>query len=1819
LIVFDAQGNSDTLLRENYIVVNGNPTAQFTVNQQNACANELLSFTDISTAGSGQITQWTWDLGNGTTSNLQNPQVRYQVSGLYPVSLSVTNQFGCQDDIIISNYVTVNAPDVSFNGDELLACGPPLVVNFTSDGTTSGLHFWDFGDGNTSTQINPTHTYLQNGSFDVRHIIQDAQGCRDTLIKDAYVNIGVNTLSVYSQDSSVCINDTVFFFTNAASNSQVFWDFGDGNVDSIHNPYHLFANPGIYQVTANISDQSGCTNTLSIPIEVFGYPTANFTVADTNKGCAVPFDVQFVNQSVGGVSYAWNFGDGNFSSLPNPPHQYTLADTFDVALWVTGPGGCLTKKTVYDYVLIKPLEAGFMAVPRGGCAPINVAFDDTTSSIFPITSWQWDLGNGNTSTLRNPFTTYSNVGVYDVNMIVENSQGCRDTVSRPSYIGAGTPPVIEFTVDTNIACALVELQFTNLTQGADSYIWYFGDGDTAMSENPVHGFAALGDVDVMLIASDRGCTDTLLKSDFVHILDPLPIIGLSDKKVCQVPQNVLFQNISIGDDYWTWTLQDSIVMTDNTFSYPITEEGTFRVSLTVGNLSTGCEVTAEDSILVVPVVADFSVDTNQGCVPHRVNFTNQSTNAINSWWYLGEGDTILSPNAAKTYLDSGFYSINLIVQNKLNCFDTIYRPNYIIANDIYADYITTTPTAGCLPLSVSFADRSGSTSNIVSWLWDFGDGSTSSLPNPTHVFDSAGYFSVRLTVTDANGCTHTLEREDDIFASQPIADFAVNPSVNCPDINSTFVTLSEGYGLSYLWSMGDGTSSYLANTLHAYADTGYYDVSLLVTDVNGCQDSITKLNHVEIRELLANIQVDTTYAPCPPLDVSFLSDTSYNHPNVSWFWDFGDGATSTSPYPNHVYTQPGVYDVTFIISSSVGCSDTIFYDDLIHIEGPKAEVAFDPSEGCPGTEFTFRAITQDSLQFEWLFGDGNTGQGLITSYTYSDPGVYTPILVLEDTLGCQVFTPADSTIEIFTPPTAAFTADQTVHCDTGKVTFIDLSSSPTSPIVSWLWDFGDGNTSSQQIAIHTYQTLGKYDVSLTVTTADGCSDVIVMSDFIELFPAPQPILNPLPGINGCEDFSINVNLDPNNHPYALQTWMWNAGDGSGNQPTGNGFSHTYTDAGSYTLSVVVSDENGCSAERLESITVHPLPEVSFTALDSMGCAPFTTSFSSNLNDGIIDWTWDLGDGSFATQTQFDHTYQDNGWYTVSLSVIDTNGCRNSLEKEAYIKLSVPLVDFSMSDTVICPGSTVNFFDQSLADTTLSSWEWTFGDGAVSNQSDPNHSYQQAGIYPIKLLVSDIFGCTDSLEKPYGIEVLRDEVPKVLALSSVSVVGSQTVRVDFPAYANVHNDFGAYVLYRKDVSGNFVEIMRENRLNVNQFEDIMAASQTGPVCYKVQVENHCGTTYDLDLAEEHCTIFLEAEGQVDEIVLNWTEYIGWDEVEQYNIYRVQNYHPNQMDWVGAVPGTQTYFHDQDMWCYDGFSYRIEALAAGSLQSFSDTAYASPIHFAPADSAHILRVSIESNEYVTVEWEIPEIERAAAVVIERDQGNGYKQHYQELSSGNKTKFLDNEVNVQAQSYAYQVFVVDSCGDYTQQGRRGISILLQASQQGNHVDLTWSPYQGWTYGVQSYTIEYYDPLLNEFVELAVVDGNTRSFTDDRLLGNQGQACYRVIAQESEGTRLNSISNEACARLDGLIITPTAFSPNADGKNDNFAVSGIFLDSYNIKIYNRWGVEVFNSQSIGDDWDGLNHQGESCPEGVYVFVATGVDFNGHSIERVGSVTLIR
>jgi len=508
LIVTDEDGNSDTLHLEDYISVYEFPSADFTLNQSDICINNPVQFTDNSIPNSGQLVSWLWDFGNGKTSTDQHPSVSYTEAGNFPVSLSVSNSHGCSDNVVRANLITVSAPNVAFSGDEFLACGAPHTVNFTSFDSLGGDHLWLFGDGASSTDPNPSHRYNLDGSYSVSHIVVDSEGCTDTLRKDNLVGIGVNTLTASVLDSSICVNDTAFFTSNAPSNSQIIWDFGNGQTDSVANPFVIYTSPGQYLVTAEVSDASGCNYNFEVRVEVSTYPNVSFTVADTTLGCSVPFPVDFINTTVGASSYFWTLGDGTISTLKDPSHIYTSPDSFTVVLIATGPTGCKAQIHPKDYIKIQRVETGFFAEPRLGCAPLQVNFQDTTQSPYPIIDWQWNFGNGNTGTGFSPSMNYANQGEYDISLITTNTKGCKDTLIMDDYIKAGSFPTMDFDVAEDSTCALTKIQFNNLTTNAQDYLWFFGDGDTAMSENPTHGFLALGDMDVTLVASDRCCADT---------------------------------------------------------------------------------------------------------------------------------------------------------------------------------------------------------------------------------------------------------------------------------------------------------------------------------------------------------------------------------------------------------------------------------------------------------------------------------------------------------------------------------------------------------------------------------------------------------------------------------------------------------------------------------------------------------------------------------------------------------------------------------------------------------------------------------------------------------------------------------------------------------------------------------------------------------------------------------------------------------------------------------------------------------------------------------------------------------------------------------------------------------------------------------------------------------------------------------------------------------------------------------------------------------------------------------------------------------------
>ncbi|MDX2285532.1 MAG: PKD domain-containing protein [Bacteroidia bacterium] len=1817
LIVTDAAGRRDTLVRPGYIQVYPSPDASLSASATQVCAHALVAFTSNTAPGAGSIVSYRWDFGDGVISTEANPLHAYAEPGVYPVSLEVRNSFGCTDLELRQAYMNVSAPDPGFTADTLTACGPPLQVRFTSY-TASGIHRWEFGDGSTSTLPNPLHTYTGTGAFSVTHTVTGAQGCRDTLVRSSYINIGVNTLSAFALDSSTCAHDTIFFRTNAAPNSTITWDFGDGTQGSGPNPFHIYHQSGSLTATVTIQNPSGCNGVRTVPVTIYALPDVDFRAADTTLGCETPFPVSFINETTGAFTYRWDFGDGSpVSTLQHPSHPYTQSGSFNVRLTAFGPGGCVASKTSQAFVTVSRLKANLRADIRGGCVPLEVAFQDSTESPYPLASWRWDFGDGHSSTAAQPVHTYTDTGRYTVRLIVTNSGGCTDTIVRQHYISVGRPPVTQFAADTNRACALLPVQFTNLTTGAQRYIWFFGDGDTSMATHPVHGFAALGMLDVALIASDRGCTDTMVQSSMIEVLAPLPLIGVSERKICELPRTVTFQNLSIGADTWNWTLDSSPVPGQpSTLSQTYTAEGWHDVALTAVNHTTGCIVTARDSIIAETVRADMLPSVTAACSPVQVRFTDQSYRAVKWSWDFGTAalnDTSALPSPLWTYADTGHFTVRLIVENRIRCRDTLmYR--YIRSLGTNAEFTTLTPAAGCLPLNVQFQDQSWGHAPITQRWWDFGDGTQSSLPNPSHLYASPAYYPVKLKVRDQNGCMDSVTRNNYIFVTQPHPDFTVTPAINCPGVPTTFVSQSSGSGLSYLWEFGDGTTSNLANPRHAYADTGRYTVRLTITDVNGCDSSITRVNAVYITPIWAHFTYDTTYAACPPLQVNFSADAGFPHPDLRYAWSFGNGATSSQVSPSHVYTLPGIYDVSLIVSTASGCADTMRADDLIRIEGPSATFTYDPPYGCLNTPVVFTASSSDSVSYEWIFADGYTGSGQQTVHSYAIPGTFYPSLVVEDGAGCRVFYVNPNPLTIFVPPVAAFTASPPVRCGAGPVQFADGSSSRLG-IAGWSWDFGDGQTSTLSSPLNVYHATGSYDVTLIVTDTRGCRDTVTQPDAVRLVPQPQPVLQASADA-GCLPFSVHMagSVLPG-HLVGIASWAWSI---NGQPAAGQGTSldHTFTQAGLQTVQLTVTDSAGCSAAITDTLTARANPAPRFSAADSLGCAPFSTQFEDLTGGNIIRWEWTFGDGQFSPDQHPAHTYTANGQYEVSLRVWDGYGCTGFAARSPMIRLEAPQAAFSLSDTVICPGASVEFRDQSTGAYPLNSWHWEFGDAQTGEGQVLSHAYPLPGRYSITLTVTDTFGCSHTLSLPQVLRVLSDELPVAPALRSASVLSDQEVEIRLEPYDNRNGDFGAYRLYRQQASGLFVLAGEWADLTRTSFTDLADPGER-PIGYRLEVANSCGLESDPARSAVHRTVHTRAVPGAERALVSWTPYEGWNAVDRYQIFRTDGYTPGSL--IAEVPGTQTSYTDHSIYCPELVAYRVQAVGGPGRMAWSDTAQALPSNLLPAFPNHVVRATVENNAYVLLDWEQAPVDHAETLVIERNGGGGYREVFRQDAHASNTKFQDQAAEVGRQPYAYRVFTVDSCGDRTPLGRPGVSIHLQAQRSGGEAILSWTPYQGWEQGVDRYTVQLYREATGQFEIIETLPGTAAGWRHSLRDAEPTQNCYRILAWEAGGNQALSYSNEVCVVPEPLLYGASAFTPNGDGYNDTFTLSGAYLAEFTWSIYNRWGVKIFESHDPAQPWDGRTETGEAASEGVYVYLAQGRGFEGQRVELRGSITLIR
>lgn len=422
----------------NFALTQGSVTVLCGGSGSNWAANDSLLNVDFQELAGPSATAFLWDFGDGNTSTQPNPNHVYTTPGQYTVCLTVTDS--CGTDSTCQTINVCPTPSATFSSQANL-----LNYDFTADTNSTATNWlWDFGDGNTSTQQNPNHTYTTPGTYTVCLTANNACGTDSTC---SSVTVVCPVPQAAFSESS---NELAYTFTDQTSNAPTswLWDFGDGNTSSMQNPTHTYAAPGNYTVCLTTSSSCGTDSTCSVLNATCTAPSANFS--ETTIGLIV----QFGDLSTqGATSWLWDFGDGATSTLQSPSHTYMLPGTYNVCLTATSI--CGSDSICQNITVTCPAPmADFSYVITGS----TVTFSDLSTQ--GPTSWDWDFGDGNTSGVQSPTHTYASDGTYLVCLISTSLCGSDSTCDTVVINTVGREELAQagFQIYPNPSSGLVAVQ-----------------------------------------------------------------------------------------------------------------------------------------------------------------------------------------------------------------------------------------------------------------------------------------------------------------------------------------------------------------------------------------------------------------------------------------------------------------------------------------------------------------------------------------------------------------------------------------------------------------------------------------------------------------------------------------------------------------------------------------------------------------------------------------------------------------------------------------------------------------------------------------------------------------------------------------------------------------------------------------------------------------------------------------------------------------------------------------------------------------------------------------------------------------------------------------------------------------------------------------------------------------------------------------------------------------------------------------------------------------------------------------------------------------
>ncbi|MES2649760.1 MAG: PKD domain-containing protein [Bacteroidota bacterium] len=1574
--------------------------------------------------------------------------------------------------------------------------------------------------------------------------------------------------------------------------------------------------------------------------------------ADILEGCS-PLVVNFTNLSSGNpVAFKWDLGNNITSTEKNPGIIYIKPGVYSIKLVISNVAGeDSVIKNAYINVYGLP-EVLFSTVNTSGCAPFNTQIKSSSNAVSgSIAEYVWDFGDGQISKEAAPVHTYTFSDSFDVTLSVINSHGCKQSLTLPNFIYV--PPTADAGFNytyTNVCQPPAQINFANTSASISpqTYSWNFGDGGTSDATQPVHTFVAGGNYTMQLIAKTAlGCADTATR--LISIGSVMPSFEVPDS-VC-TSQLMYFHNTSFPEPInVNWSFGDGNISTNENEYHAFATSGIYNVTLNAdfGN----CNGTFSKIITVTDKPkASFTTTGNPGSctMPTEVQFNNTSTGAVSYKWIFGDGSASTLANPLHTYHAAGFYSVSLIAFNSNGCSDTITYKDLLKTGPPQVLGFQGLPVRGCAPYPLVFNPIIQSSAPVVSYSWNFGDGSTSTAANPQHVYQQIGVYKVSLTIKTSEGCSSTFALDSAVvLGATPISNFIAYPFASCASLPISFFDKSSADVDEWLWFFGDGGTSTATNPTHMYQDTGYFNITLIAKN-NNCSDTLFIPKYIQI------------FPPIAKFDMTLKCDNKFERKFIdksigatTWEWKFGDGATSTIRNPTHTYSSIGRYGVSLKVTN--GECEYIKYDSVFIVD-ENPSFTYDPEKLvlCKNNAILFRAtnFTPSNLtSLYWNLGDSASRimspQIPELLFKYKTEGTYNPMLVTEDINGCLDTVNRNLSIKV-NGPTAAFT-NQPGTCLNNTVLFTDKSTSDgTHPIVNYTWWYGDNKSSNDfGNTQHTYTTTARYNIKLAVIDSYGCTDTLLKTRALSI---TQPVAR----------FSVDDSLICSNNNVSFTnestgsnlTYAWSFGDG--NTSVSKTGMNTYLNAGVYNVSLSVRDAFGCKdkLERPKYITVSN-PQASFTLNDTLGLCPPLLIEPLNTSKNFQSIWWEFGDATNTNLFNPQHYYGTPGTFNLKLIAKGYGNCYDTAYQKIILK--GPSGTLNYSTLTGCVPTTVAFSSTSK---NVAEYVWDFNNGVIKHTTDSTvkYNYTQYGSYLPKLVLIDAAGCKVSVEN-------KDRI----VISGIDA-GIKTIRETLNGCDSTLRVFA-------DSSKVYFDVIKSYQWN---FGDNTTSADANPSHYY----NKPGI-YNVSLAVTSKLGCRDTVVMPLTIKINKSPVIALNYIDSVCETLPVKFFANNLTTENSATTWQWNFGDGNSSLIQNpvYTYTAGGLFKASIRAtaengcianklFPVSIFKTPVVFAGVDTALCLgnSVTLSATGAATYIWKpsssLSCLSCAAPVVKANESGwyyatgktvNGcvasdsvfvkvYKPFQVNTSASGRLclgqsvvlkaegsqlyewtpkQNLDNPFSANpvfkptsATEITYTVIGKDTKNCFSDTGT--VTMKVYPIPAISIIEKNVIANAG--YPVQLKTISSSDIIKWQWSPVLGLDSSN---TANPFATPKTNITYTVVASNEGGCSARDQVTISVICDGKNIIVPNTFSPNNDAVNERFFPRGKGI--FNIKsfrVFNRWGQVVFEKMNgdanlASEGWDGT-FKGKPQPLDVYVYMMEVVCDNG-TVNRInGNVTLLR